>query len=149
MLFVGISCISSEVTNSTQFPLNCTVYIFVVMIRAITVLFIFAAVNSASAQFLKKKKRDTQAVSQPSSVEPFYPQQNYEPKKKKPSGKITYDARDKFYARMEQVAKAHRKAEKEMLKPQYSDPSYFGHKKPPKRRPAGKLKYCKECGLRH
>lgn len=104
--------------------------------------------GNASAQILKKKK-ESQSAAQPSSVDPYYPKQNLEPKKKKPSGKITYNARDKFYDRMEQVARANRKAEKELQKPQYSDPSYFGHKRPPKRRPPGKLKYCKECGIRH
>ena len=38
---------------------------------------------------------------------------------------------------------------KEMEKPQYSDPTYFGHKKPPKKRPVGKKKFCKECGMSH
>ena len=37
----------------------------------------------------------------------------------------------------------------EMEKPQYSDPSYFGHKKKPKKRPPGKKKFCKECGMYH
>ena len=26
---------------------------------------------------------------------------------------------------------------------------YFGHKRPPKKRPANKMKFCKECGIRH
>jgi hypothetical protein len=88
----------------------------------------------------------------PSSLSPNYSEQtktSEKTKKKKSGRKITYDARDKFYDRMEQVAKDNRKAEKELQKPQYADPTYFGHKKPPKRRSAGKLKYCKECGIRH
>jgi len=36
-----------------------------------------------------------------------------------------------------------------MKKPQYSDPTYFGHKKKPKKRPPGKKKFCKECGIYH
>lgn len=35
------------------------------------------------------------------------------------------------------------------MDPRYTDPLYFGHKKPPKKRPVGKQKYCKECGIRH
>lgn len=96
-----------------------------------------------------KKGKNEQVAQQPSSLEPFYPKQNYEPKKKKSSGKVTYNAREQFYGRMEEVAKAHRKAEKELSKPQYSDPSYFGHKRPPKKRPPHKMKYCKVCGIRH
>jgi hypothetical protein len=50
---------------------------------------------------------------------------------------------------MEEVAKAERKAEKEAMKPENSDPLYFGHKRPPKKRSPKKMKYCKVCGIRH
>jgi hypothetical protein len=119
------------------------------LILLLVCLFGVSTLSVAQSSKKKKKKNETTNVQQPSSVEPYYPKQNYEPKQKKSSGKITYDARDRFYDRMEQVAKAHRKAEKELAKPQYSDPTYFGHKKPPKRRPPHKMKYCKECGIRH
>lgn len=101
----------------------------------------------------KKKAESNQSQSQPSSLEPYYPSKNYEPDKKKrdtrSERKITYDARDKFYDRMEQLAKQERKHEKEMAKPQNSDPMYFGHKRPPKKRPPEKMKFCKVCGIRH
>lgn len=54
-----------------------------------------------------------------------------------------------YYARMEANAKKYKKMEREMKKPQYSDPTYFGHKHPPKKRPPGKKKYCKVCGMVH
>ena len=38
---------------------------------------------------------------------------------------------------------------RKMKKPQYSDPSYFGHKRKPKKRPVGKRKYCRECEIVH
>ncbi len=38
---------------------------------------------------------------------------------------------------------------KEYSKPQYSDPTYFGHKKTPKKRANGKKKKCKECHMWH
>ncbi len=50
---------------------------------------------------------------------------------------------------MEENAKKNEKAAKEMEKPQYSDPTYFGHKHPPKKRPPGKKKFCKVCGMVH
>jgi len=50
---------------------------------------------------------------------------------------------------MEEVAKEKRKMQKEMEKPQYSNPTYFGHKKPPKKRPLHKRKFCDECGIVH
>ncbi len=42
-----------------------------------------------------------------------------------------------------------RKKAADLDKPQYSDPMYFGHKRKPKKRPPGKRKLCKECGLTH
>jgi len=61
-----------------------------------------------------------------------------------------YDKKvEEFYERMEANTKKHQKMAKEMEKPQYSDPSYFGHKRKPKKRPPGKKKFCKECGMYH
>ncbi|TRX61308.1 hypothetical protein FNH22_04435 [Fulvivirga sp. M361] len=54
-----------------------------------------------------------------------------------------------FDKRMQANAKMARKKEREMQKPQYSDPSYFGHKRKPKKRPVGKRKFCKECSIVH
>lgn len=59
------------------------------------------------------------------------------------------DTQAEFQQRMKKVAKEHRKRDKEMKKPQYSDHTYFGHKRPPKIRPVGKRKMCKECGIVH
>jgi hypothetical protein len=54
-----------------------------------------------------------------------------------------------YEERMEQNVKDKRKKAKEMEKPQYSDWTYFGHKKKPKKRSPDKMKYCDECGIRH
>jgi flagellum-specific peptidoglycan hydrolase FlgJ len=51
--------------------------------------------------------------------------------------------------RQEANAKRRQKEAKMAEDPQYSDPSYFGHKKKPKKRPVGKRKMCKECGIVH
>lgn len=51
--------------------------------------------------------------------------------------------------RQEENAKRREKEAKLAEKPQYSDPTYFGHKKKPKKRPVGKRKLCKECGIVH
>jgi hypothetical protein len=45
--------------------------------------------------------------------------------------------------------KERQKMAEEMKKPQYSDKMYFGHKRPPKKRPVHKRKFCKECGIVH
>lgn len=73
-------------------------------------------------------------------------------KKKKSNYSISKDFDKKveeYEKRMQDNVKKHKKMEKEMRKPQYSDPTYFGHKKKPKKRPQGKKKFCKECGLKH
>jgi len=54
-----------------------------------------------------------------------------------------------YEERMKRNAKEKRKKAKEMEKPQYSDWTYFGHKRKPKKRPPEKMKYCEECGIRH
>ncbi|HEU5292410.1 MAG TPA: hypothetical protein VFU05_17305 [Cyclobacteriaceae bacterium] len=115
------------------------------------VLMMAAAASFAQSKKKKAKEAETPASSnQPSSLNPNYSEKKYEPsKKKRPTGKVTYNATEKFYERQEAIAKQERKAEKEMEKPQYSDPLYFGHKRPPKKRPPSKMKYCKTCGIRH
>ncbi|WP_448518372.1 hypothetical protein [Rhodoflexus sp.] len=45
--------------------------------------------------------------------------------------------------------KERQKIAEEMKKPQYADKMYFGHKRPPKKRPLHKRKFCKECGIVH
>lgn len=54
-----------------------------------------------------------------------------------------------FDKRMMANARQDRKEARMALKPQYSDPLYFGHKRKPKKRPPGKRKFCKECHLTH
>ena len=45
--------------------------------------------------------------------------------------------------------KKYKKQERTASRPQYTDQSYFGHKKKPKKRKKGKRKFCKECGIVH
>lgn len=45
------------------------------------------------------------------------------------------------------IQKRAKEEQKAANNPQYSNPLYFGHKKPPKKRKVGKKKFCKECGL--
>lgn len=64
-------------------------------------------------------------------------------------GKTHADLVREFEERMEANAERYEKEAKLAEKPQYSDFSYFGHKKKPKKRPVGKRKFCKECGIVH
>lgn len=54
-----------------------------------------------------------------------------------------------YEQRMQANARKNYKRAKELEKPRYSDPSYFGHKKPPKKRANGKKRRCKECHMWH
>lgn len=69
--------------------------------------------------------------------------------KRAAQGKTHADLVKESEERMEANAKRYRREAKLAQKPQYSDPSYFGHKKKPKKRPVGKRKFCKECGIVH
>jgi hypothetical protein len=62
---------------------------------------------------------------------------------------VKHTPRYEFYARVEQAAKDRQRMLKKMADPQYSNPLYFGHKRPPKRHEVHKMRYCKECGIRH
>lgn len=120
----------------------------------LAVIILLCAITVSFGQSKKKKKGKAQTTQQQSSsLAPYYPEKDYAPKqekKKKKGGlKAAHTAEEKYYDRMSEVAKANRKAEKEMLKPQYSDPTYFGHKRKPKKRPPHKMKFCKECEIRH
>ena len=109
----------------------------------VSFLLVAFAVFSASAQ--------NNRPGQPTSLQPNLPTKVYAPKisKKKKTKGLTYEAKDKFYDRMEDIGKERKKREKNMNKPEYSNFQYFGHKKAPKKRPPEKMKYCKICGIRH
>ncbi len=62
---------------------------------------------------------------------------------------VKHTPRYEFYARVEKVAKEKQRMLKKMDEPQYSNPLYYGHKRPPKRHEVHKMRYCKECGIRH
>lgn len=114
---------------------------------------LFFAESFGQSKKKRKEKDNSSEYVQPTSLDPAtYRRAEEAPhnsSRVKLKRGITYDAVERYYERMEMVAKARKKAEKEMMKPQYSDPSYFGHKRPPKKRKPGKMKYCKECGIRH
>lgn len=71
-------------------------------------------------------------------------------RRKKSSINSYYDQKIvEFEERMKKNARRINKRQKRMKKPKYSDPTYFGHKRPPKKRPPGKKKFCKVCELVH
>ena len=122
-------------------------------LRLICLCFILAVLATQSQAQSKRKKKSKSKQENATSVDPSFPQEGqYQPKAKKVSRKnrgITHNAQDNFYEQRKRVSKDKRKAELELSKPQNSNPLYFGHKRPPKKRPPGKMKYCKTCGLKH
>lgn len=112
--------------------------------------------TTADAQTKKKRRKESPEAAQqlggPTSLDPNAPMKQYGPKKtnkRKASAGPTYESQEEFEARMRETVKAIRRNERLMDKPQYSDPMYFGHKRPPKKRPPHKMKFCKVCGIRH
>lgn len=110
---------------------------------SIVFFFLLFTCWQASAQ----SSRDTGSSSQSQGAQ-YNKKQKVKKAKKLKKGK--YDQLiDDYEARMKSNARASKKKAKEMEKPQYSDPTYFGHKRAPKKRPVGKRKFCKECGIVH
>ena len=117
--------------------------------RLIFLIMVMLLAGTSMAQSKRKKKKQ-EVQNNPTSVDPAYNQKYQEPRQARRYSKgPTYNAEKIFYERMDAHAKVIRKNEKMLAKPQYSDPSYFGHKRPPKKHRAGKIRYCKECGIRH
>lgn len=103
----------------------------------------------------KKKRASDQSLPQQqgsNSLHPNYYQQNSATSKSSKKTNLnspTYKAEQRYYERVEEVAKMRKTNARLAKKPQYSDPMYFGHKRPPKKNPPHKMKFCKECGIRH
>ena len=63
--------------------------------------------------------------------------------------KVQHTAVYEYYARVEEAAREKQRMLRKMDRPQFYDPTYFGHKKSPKKHPPHKKRFCRECGMRH
>ncbi len=123
-------------------------------IGVFSLLIFFSANVNAQSKKKKSKKEATQQYA-PSSRDAWsYDDDVASSKKNKKQGKAKSPKKQKdlieeFHQRMKDNAKKYSKRDRQMKKPQYSDPSYFGHKRKPKKRKPGKKKFCKECKLVH
>ncbi len=122
-------------------------------LRVILMVFIVLITADSFAQSHKHKKKaekKTETAQQPTSRDPSYSEKEYAPKASHKSSRgPTYGLEEEYYQRMAELGKTRKKNERLLAKPQYSDPLYFGHKRPPKKRKPSKMKFCKECGIRH
>ncbi len=121
-----------------------------------TTFFVCFAVVAGFSQAQKQDPDDREMTysETPSSLHPGEQRKETKSRTSKSSKtkvvqKTGRDLEKEYYDRVLAVAKAREKAARIMEKPQYSDPSYFGHKRKPKKRPPHKMKYCRECGIRH
>ena len=70
-------------------------------------------------------------------------------KRKKIEFKTNQEEVADFRARIRQVNREKIREERKANKPQFTNHEYFGHKRPPKKRPPGKQKFCKVCKIKH
>ncbi len=98
----------------------------------------------------------TQAQNYPSgptslspAVQPVYKVNKQTGKAKRIQPKVKHSAEYQFYDRVQQAAKSKKRTLRKLNKPQYTNPLYFGHKNPPKKREVHKMRFCHECRIRH
>ena len=104
--------------------------------------------SSVEAQSRKEKNKDD--YDRGATYEIKTSKKKAKKNKSKDSIDKSYDKKiEEYEERLEANSKKYKKISKEMRKPQYTDPTYFGHKRPPKKRPPGKKKFCKHCQLWH
>lgn len=117
-----------------------------------SVLFLTAQLLAAQ-EAPQQPRPDSRSQGSGSEQTPAYSYQGSKSTKKRqrhPSYTYTLDQLvAEQQMRMQANARQQKKMMREMEKPQYSDPSYLGHKRPPRKNPPGKKKFCRECGMWH
>lgn len=130
----------------------------IVNMKLLVSIFLVLLTCSSYAQLTRKEKKAARrgtAVDQPTTLDPgnendvvAAPERATRHKEKKFKGP-THNAQKEFEQRMAARSKTYRRNERMLMTPQYSNPAYFGHKRKPKKHAANKIRYCKECGIRH
>ena len=127
--------------------------------------FVFVALdNSANAQSKKNKVKSNKEApasteyenfpssKNPGSNEAMHKNARRSAKKGSSKNNLMHQLDQKveeYHQRVKEAQKRYKKMARVSKKPQYSDPTYFGHKRKPKKRPPGKKKLCKECQIVH
>jgi hypothetical protein len=117
------------------------------MLRLLSIWSLLAVATNLLAQ----ENSPPETSLRPSSLQPSFPTKKEIAKREKiaRTPKTTIDLQEEYYERVEAVMKARKKMARLSQKPQYSNPMYFGHRRPPKKHSAEKMRFCKECGIRH
>ncbi len=137
-------------------------WIFLITFLILTKVGYGQSSNKKEKKKSKSEKTAPRFEQQGNAYAPFSPEEtkevvNSSTAKKSKKKKSAYDSYtmtmekkvEEFNDRMESNIKARKKQARQMEKPQYSDPSYFGHKRKPKIRKVKNRKHCKECGIVH
>ena len=111
---------------------------------------------SGSALFFVVSATSVQAQNYPSgptslspAVQPVYKVNKRTREAKRIQPNVKHSAEYQFYDRVQRAAKTKKRTLRKLNKPQYTNPLYFGHKNPPKKREVHKMRFCNECGIRH
>lgn len=113
-------------------------------------LFLFLTFAILAWGLSAQSTRDVQAPKPPAPKYQAYKKESkLQNLKKRLTFKKEVNEVEEFRERVSESYRKRARAEKKADKPQFKDPTYFGHKKPPKKRPPGKQKFCKECGMKH
>jgi hypothetical protein len=117
------------------------------MLRLLSLSFLLSVAFNSIAQ----QSNTGETSLTPSSLRPNFPSKKEVSKRERiaRTPKSTIDLQREYYERVEAVMKARKKMARLSEKPQYSNPMYFGHRRPPKKHSPEKMRFCKECGLRH
>ncbi len=107
-----------------------------------------------SMESFAQNSREVEVRNMPAQLKDQGQQKKLSKKQAKKQLKKSYSAYfnglvGEYEDRMQANVKKRNSLAKEYSKPQYSDPSYFGHKKAPKKRANGKKRKCKECHMWH
>jgi hypothetical protein len=118
-----------------------------------TSVFLLAAQLLAAQGIPEQPRPDSRSQGQgyePSPSHSYQGSKSTKKRQRRPTYSFTLDQLvAEQQMRMQANARQQKKMMREMEKPQYSDPSYLGHKKPPRKNPPGKKKFCRECGMWH
>jgi hypothetical protein len=108
---------------------------------------VIGASVSAPAQKLRPPKEGKQGIS---STEGLPSEGDYRARKAYTSRrKPKLTAQDNYYSSRAYKSRRHRREVIEDDKEKKAHPDYFGHRGKVHRRPSGRLRYCKVCGIRH
>jgi hypothetical protein len=122
----------------------------IILISTLLVLTCYGVSGQDKKASRKNPRYDRSQEFEQGATYPAYPVKQKKRKTVQNDYNTQFDQKvQEYYVRMEENAKRYRKLDKDMRRPQFADPTYFGHNRPPKKRPPGKKKFCKVCGMVH